>query len=166
MKLIDRLKNLVPWKARDAEGERVPVRQGGLGAERPFDDLLERFLGDPFGDDLLSGGRSIPGIAVHDGRDGVTVEAEVPGVDPADLDVSVDDGRIVISGERHADREERDGDRFLTERGYGSFYTATPLPPGLDTARARADYRKGTLTVHVPRRRITPRLKRRTIPIS
>jgi HSP20 family protein len=84
-------------------------------------------------------------------RDGnLVVRADLPGVDPSDVNVEVDDGVLTISGERRDERrEERDGS-FRTERFYGRFHRAIPLPEGADDSRVEARFENGVLDVTIP----------------
>jgi HSP20 family protein len=98
---------------------------------------------------------------VYDEGDEIVVRVEIPGLESKDLDVQVEEGWLVVRGEkRHEHREER-GHYYLAECAYGWFERAFPLPDEVDATRARARYRHGVLTVRLPkagsavRRRIT-----------
>ena len=91
-----------------------------------------------------------PQIEVEREDGNLVVRADLPGVDPSDVNVEVDDGVSSISGERRDERrEERDG-AFRTERFYGRFHRAIPLPEGADDARVEARFENGVLDVTIP----------------
>lgn len=91
-----------------------------------------------------------PQIEVERQDGNLVVRADLPGVDPSDVNVEVDDGVLSISGERRDERrEERDG-AFRTERFYGRFHRAIPLPEGADDARVEARFENGVLDVTIP----------------
>lgn len=91
-----------------------------------------------------------PQIEVEREDGNLVVRADLPGVDPSDVNVEVDDGVLSISGERRDERrEERDG-AFRTERFYGRFHRAIPLPEGADDARVEARFENGVLDVTIP----------------
>ncbi len=93
-----------------------------------------------------------PAFEVKETKDGFLFRADVPGVKLSDIDVSVTDNRIQISGHREAEKEDK-GDSFYTyERSYGSFTRAFTMPDGIDTAKIHADLRDGVLSVLVPKR--------------
>jgi HSP20 family protein len=84
-------------------------------------------------------------------RDGqLVIRAEVPGVDKDQITVEIDNGHLVISGERCQESEDRRGGRYRSERVYGSFYRAVPLPEGADPEQAKATFANGVLEITVP----------------
>ena len=90
-----------------------------------------------------------PGIRVEEfSRDGAfIVRAELPGIDPdKDVDISVSDGMLTISGHR----EQKHEDRRRTEFYYGSFSRALRLPAGATASGIKATYHDGILEVVVP----------------
>jgi HSP20 family protein len=118
---------------------------------------LSRMMGfDPFREMMpLIGEERLafdPAFEVKETKDGYLFRADLPGVKLSDLDVSVTDNRIQISGHREAEKEDK-GDSFYTyERSYGSFTRAFTMPDGIDTSKIHADLRDGVLTVLVPKR--------------
>jgi HSP20 family protein len=84
-------------------------------------------------------------------RDGnYVVRAELAGLAPEDVTVEITDDAIVLEGERKEEREEERGGTHVTERRYGKFYRAIPLPDGAKTDQARAVLQNGVLEVTVP----------------
>lgn len=82
--------------------------------------------------------------------DTLVVRADLPGLSREDVDVEVEDGILAISGERSDEhRDERD-DYFVSERSYGSFYRAIPLPEGVTGEQCDATFRDGVLEVTFP----------------
>ena len=63
----------------------------------------------------------IPSLDVAETKTEIVVKAEVPGMDPKDLDISLSDGVLAIKGEKKQEKEEKEGDYHLIERSYGSF---------------------------------------------
>lgn len=87
-------------------------------------------------------------IAKQEGELVVTVE--LPGIDPdKDVEISVEDDILFIKGEKTADTEISEADRYVHERAHGSFQRRIPLPVGVDPDKVTADYDKGVLTVRV-----------------
>lgn len=84
------------------------------------------------------------------GAEGLRIEMDLPGMDEADIDISLRDRVLTISGEKRAERDVSDRTFLLTERAYGSFARSLRLPEGVDTDRLAASYGKGVLTVTAP----------------
>ncbi len=100
--------------------------------------------------------RSSPGwgllaAEVRESAAEVCVRLEIPGMEPEQLDVAVQDDLLRVSGEKRTAREEARGAYHITERAYGRFQRTLRLPARVDTEGARADYRHGVLTLHLPK---------------
>ncbi|SRR5579862_945362 len=100
--------------------------------------------------DLLSGGW-MPVVDVLEDKDKLTVKAELPGFKREDLDVSVHENNLILSGERKAEEERKDGEFYRSERFYGRFHRVISLPSSVDTEKILAKYRDGVLTVTLPK---------------
>ena len=86
-------------------------------------------------------------------RDGqLVIRAEVPGMEKDQINVEVVDNNLVVSGERVQEHEERRERFYRSERSYGRFYRAIPLPEGAETAQARATFTNGVLEITIPTR--------------
>ncbi len=84
-------------------------------------------------------------------RDGkLVVRADLPGLKKDDVKVEVDDGVLTISGERRDERHEERDDYYRSERTYGQFYRAIPLPDGVDDGQVDASFNDGVLEVSFP----------------
>jgi HSP20 family protein len=81
----------------------------------------------------------------------VVVKLEVPGMDPENFDIQVVNDYLVVRGEKRLEREEQQGRYYVTERAYGSFERAVPLPSTVDESGARANYRRGVLRITLPK---------------
>lgn len=115
---------------------------------REFDDLLGRFFGS--NNDWLPGvsaGRWVPPLEsfLRDGE--LVVRVDVPGVDPKDLDLSVEGDRLTVKGERKSTREEDKGGRTYREVTYGAFERTVALPWDVDPGTVRAGCKDGVLEI-------------------
>lgn len=88
---------------------------------------------------------------VSDDGSNIEVRLEVPGMEPDGFDLHVNDDLLIIRGEKHAEREGEQGRFYLMERAYGRFERVVPLPAAVDDSRAKAKYRRGVLTVKLPK---------------
>lgn len=138
--------SLLPRKR--AEGET-----GGIvGLQREMNGLFDRFFGG--GEFPAFFGRSgfAPAVDVVETKDRVMVKAELPGVTPADLDISITGDVLTIRGEKRSEREEKDRNVHLVERSFGSFSRSVALPATADTNQVSAEYKDGILTVSLAKR--------------
>lgn len=110
---------------------------------------------------LRPSGGTYPPVNVHESDDAIVVEAELPGLDAGDVDVSVADDELVLKGARPdptaaADAASGDGARpavtwHRRERGVGGFERRIPLPMAVDAARVEARLVNGVLTITCPK---------------
>jgi HSP20 family protein len=92
----------------------------------------------------------MPRIEAFEQGDTFIARAELPGLKKDDVQVNVTDEAIVIQGQRRDDHEEQREGFYHSERAYGSFYRAIPLPEGAIVDRAEATFKDGVLEVRVP----------------
>ena len=95
-------------------------------------------------------GWSVPLDVVREG-DEIMVHASLPGVDPENIDVSVEDSVLTITATTNADVEREDGEYLMRERRTGSFHRALRLPDTVDTERIQPGYKNGVLTITIPK---------------
>ena len=79
------------------------------------------------------------------------ITAELPGVDEKNIEVSVQDGVLVIKGQKLEEKEEKGKQRYMAERRYGAFQRMFDLPKGIDESKLDARFYNGVLTVSVPK---------------
>lgn len=79
------------------------------------------------------------------------ITAELPGLDDSNIDVKVANGTLVIKGEKKEEKNEKRKDYYLSERRYGSFERRFSVPEGVDTNKIEASFKKGVLTVTMPK---------------
>ena len=81
----------------------------------------------------------------------IVVSAELPGLADEDIDVSLSLGMLTISGEKKQEKEKKGRNYYHVERSYGSFQRSIPLPAEVDTNQVDAVFKKGVLTVTLPK---------------
>jgi HSP20 family protein len=135
--------NLIPW-----EPFREFLEVGNI-FERFFGRLpgLRRLRGGLFGDGFWS-----PAVDVYDRKDSLIVKAELPGMDKKDIKVNIDGDVLTIKGETRKGQEVQGKDCYYSERAYGSFYRAIPLPVAVQKEKTKASYKDGILTIELPKR--------------
>jgi HSP20 family protein len=92
----------------------------------------------------------VPAIEVAERDGNLIVSAELPGLTDQDVTVEINNDVLIIRGEREFEKEDTDGEIRRTERRYGAFYRAIPLPDGAQTDQASAEFRDGVLRITVP----------------
>jgi len=113
-----------------------------------FDNFFRGFEPEPFTGRF---GAFSPSIDVKESDKDIAVSAELPGMSDKDLDVSLGRDSLTIKGEKKEEKEERGKDYYRMERSYGSFSRTVPLPAEVDTEKAKAEFKKGVLTVTLPK---------------
>lgn len=129
------------------------LRAQSLKSGRPASiaDLMEEFRRDPFAGSPFAAGADFPPLDVSENGKTVTVKAELPGLDAADVEILIREGLLTIKGEKKFEEETKDETFHRIERGYGSFSRSVLLPAEVDEDAASAAFEKGVLTVTLPK---------------
>ena len=91
-----------------------------------------------------------PKIDVFERDNRLVTRVDLPGMKKEDVSVEVTDGHLTLSGERKRETEEKKDNLYRSEREYGSFYRAVPLPEGVKLEDVKATFSDGVLEVSVP----------------
>ncbi|MBI3410338.1 MAG: Hsp20/alpha crystallin family protein [Planctomycetes bacterium] len=138
------MKSLITWRRRNGEG--IDLFRNGMR------EFFDRFFATPWEgpteESLVSW---TPRIDVSETDKELQVKADLPGVDPKDVEVTVRDGSLIFRGEKKEEREEKKKDYHCVERFEGSFYREIPLPTGADPEKITATSTKGVFTVTIPK---------------
>lgn len=95
------------------------------------------------------------------------IKAELPGIDPAqDMEITVDEDFLMIKGEKSAEKEVKDEDRYVHERRYGKFVRRIPVPEGVSADKVAASYKDGVLTVKILLPEEKAKFEPRKIPVE
>lgn len=140
--------SLIPWKARGAAQRAFD----GWSLQRLRDELDQVFdtcLRDPAAtfDRVMSGWG--PAVSMSETDTEVMVEAEVPGVEAKDLEVSVTGQSLTIAGEKRSENVEKGQGYQHCERRFGSFRRILTLPCGVDPDKIAAEFRNGVLQIRL-----------------
>lgn len=112
---------------------------------------LERFLRNPAFSLGPSGYGAYPPLNIFDDREGMVLVAELPGVDPASLDISGQGATLTLKGERKRERTDGVQGYHRRERPFGEFSRSIQLPDDLDMSKASARCENGVLTLRIPK---------------
>src|SRR5687768_17584905 len=153
---------LTPWRGSLS---RSPFGGGGSlfdlhrQVNRLFDDLIESPAGSSGAPPLAATGWPQLEIDQHD--DQIRVVAELPGVDEKDVELTIEDGVLSLTGEKRSERKDEGG---YSERSYGRFERRIALPTNIDEDKCQADFKNGVLTVTIPR--AAEKARGRRIPLG
>jgi HSP20 family protein len=136
--------------------ERPGLIWPGFGRLANLQDELDRLFESP----LTAWS---PVLDVCEDKDNFVIRAELPGLKREDIEVSLHDGALIISGERKFEKKEEGVEVHRQERFHGKFQRALTLPEPVAADKVKADYRDGVLTVTLPK---TEAAKPRKIDVS
>ncbi len=163
-KPLDKQESVIIFMARRQESE-VRDMARDLTIWRPFRELtpfrdfdrmmreMDRLWGSFFGRELspIDGGTWLPSLDVAETENEFVVKAEVPGMDPKDIEISLSDGLLTIKGEKKQEKEENEENYHLIERSYGTFTRSIRLPKEIQSDKIDASYKNGVLKVVLPK---------------
>ena len=163
------MRDLIPWGRSEQttpsryRDEADPFITLHREMNRLFDDVFRSFDVAPFGS-LTGAGRTMgwPSVEVSETDREVRITAELPGLSEKDVELMLDNGMLVLRGERKTESDDRD--RGYSERFYGRFERRIALPAGVEEDKVEARFDSGVLHVRLPK---SPEAERgRRIPIN
>lgn len=104
-----------------------------------------------------------PAVDVYETDNSLVLKAELPGLDPKEVEIKVEDNTLHLKGERKFEKETREENYHRIERSYGSFTRTFGLPKTVDSEKAKAEFKDGVLTLTMPKRE---EARPKTIPIN
>ena len=143
------MRSLMPWS-------------GMTGLKQDMDRVLDRFFESRW-EELPALGDWMPKVDVSETKDSVVVRAETPGMEAKDIQVSLQENVLTITGEKKQEKEEKDERYHRVERSYGSFARSLRLPRTADGEKITATFDRGVLTVTIPKAEVA---KPRTIEVT
>jgi HSP20 family protein len=146
------------------ERRGLPTRRSGdvmEGFQREMNRLFDDFFRNPapFGGAQWPLGGAMPRVDVEETDTEYQVSAELPGIDEKDVNLTLTDNVLMIRGEKKAEREEKEKNYYVSERSFGSFQRAIPLPTEVAADKVEASFKNGVLTVRLPK---TPEAEAKT----
>lgn len=126
----------------------------GFGRLSSLRDEIDRLFEVPLAElahtsQLLSGWT--PALDLHENKDAFTVKVELPGMKKEDIEISLHDGSLSISGERKSEKKFEDAEVYRAERFVGRFQRTVALPAAVAADKAKAEYKDGVLTITLPK---------------
>jgi HSP20 family protein len=128
------------------------------------DEMTRLFIGTaPRGREEMAGGSWIPSVDIYEDQDKLILEADLPGLNREDFEISVENNVITLKGERKFEKKVEGDNYHRVERSYGGFTRSFTLPQSVTAEGATADFENGILRVSLPKREET---KARKIEIT
>jgi HSP20 family protein len=129
---------------------------------QPFEEFDKYFDGMP----VPHGGKSlVPAVDIYEANDHVVVETALPGVDPKNVEVTVENGILTISGSTERKTEVEEKDYYRKEIRSGSFMRQVALPAGVLEGEAKAKFHDGMLKIELPKKE-EPKAKKISIDVK
>lgn len=116
----------------------------------PFGQEVNRLFNTLF-DAGATADRWVPAMDLVEGDDHFVLKADLPGLSEEDVAIEIQDNTLTVSGERHAEHEERERGWYRVERSFGRFSRSLTLPEGVDRDAVTAEFDKGVLSVRIPK---------------
>ena len=134
---------------RTSEADLFPLQRE---MNRLFDDFFHGFGLMPFWEGEEDLARSFtPSVNLSETDKEIKVSAELPGMEEEDISVELNGDTLTIRGEKKEEHEEKGKHSYCLERSYGSFCRVVPLPVTVDTEKVGAKFKKGVLSVTLPK---------------
>ena len=117
-----------------------------------FNRLFNQTFSQAFGDEEAKLGAWAPAVDIYETDQNLVLNAELPGVDPKDVEVRVENNTLYLKGQRKFENEVKEENYHRIERSYGSFTRTFALPGTIDAERVAAEFKGGLLTLTMPKR--------------
>jgi len=118
-----------------------------------FNQLFNETFARAFGDQQEVSPRAwIPPVDIYETDESLVLQAELPGINPDDVEIRVEDNTLYLKGERKFEKEVKEENLHRVERSYGTFSRNFALPGSVDASNVKAEYKNGILTLTMPKR--------------
>lgn len=145
------LRELIPFTKKSIPVKREREHPFSLlrhDMDTLFDEFFRGFDREPF---FGQAERFTPSVDITESDKEIRVSAELPGMDEKDIDITLNHDSLTIKGEKREEQEDKGKDYYRMERSYGSFSRTIPLPAEIETDKVNAHYKKGILTITIPK---------------
>ena len=123
---------------------------------RGLQDEMNRLFSSTFSrggsDEQMFGGAWTPSVDIYENKDNIVLEAELPGMKPEDVEISIENNVLTIHGERKFEKKDENDNFHRVERSYGSFTRSFTLPPTVQSENANAEFENGVLRLTLAKR--------------
>jgi HSP20 family protein len=131
--------------------ENEPRTNDVWSLQSDINHLFDAFM-SPFDGTELNRNAVSPKLDIAELKDKYEIKAELPGMDEKDINLSLEDGLLTISGEKKTETENKDKGYYLKECSYGTFSRSVRLPDNIADDKIAANFSKGVLTIDMPKK--------------
>src|SRR5579872_5446794 len=117
-----------------------------------FNRLFNETFSQVFGDEGTASKTWLPPVDIIEQENSLVLKAELPGIDPNDIEIRVEDNTLHMKGERKFEKDIKEENLHRVERSYGAFSRTFALPSSIDADKVQAEYKDGILTLTMPKR--------------
>lgn len=149
--------DLMPWSKKQTaevkpEAQEHPIASFHRDINKVFDNFFSDFSFPSLRNtEELWNTSFSPKVNVSENEKEINVEAELPGMEEKDVNVTLNNNSLVIKGERKSKKEDKSDNYHLVESSYGSFCRTIPIPEGIDRDKIEAVYKNGVMKVTIPK---------------
>ena len=123
-----------------------------LASQREFDRLFREAFSPALAEGEVSTRTWAPPVDIYENGDSLVLKAELPGINPDDVEIRVEDNTLYLKGERKFEKEVKEQNYHRVERTYGTFTRTFTLPNSVDADKVNASYKDGVLTLTMPKK--------------
>jgi HSP20 family protein len=123
-----------------------------MATQREFDRLFREAFAPAGVEGEVSTRTWAPPVDIYENGDSLVLNAELPGINPDDVEIRVEDNTLYLKGERKFEKEVKEQNYHRVERSYGTFTRTFTLPNSIDSDKVAAAYKDGVLTLTMPKK--------------
>ena len=123
-----------------------------LASQREFDRLFRGAFSPALSEGELSTRTWAPPVDIYENGESLVLKAELPGINPDEVEIRVEDNTLYLKGERKFEKEVKEQNYHRVERSYGTFTRSFSLPNSIDADKVAANFQDGVLTLTMPKK--------------
>jgi len=117
-----------------------------------FNQLFNETFARAFGDQEPTSRAWVPAVDIYETAENLVLQAELPGINPDDVEIQMEDNTLYLKGMRKFEKEVKEENFHHVERSYGTFSRSFALPGSIEADKVNAEYKNGILTLTMPKR--------------
>jgi len=123
-----------------------------VNSQGEFDRFFREAFSPAMGGGEVSTRTWAPPVDIYENGDNLVLKAELPGINPDDVEIRVEDNTLYLKGERKFEKEVKEQSYHRVERSYGAFTRTFSLPNSVDADKVAANFKDGVLTLTMPKK--------------